>query len=92
MTKRSAITAWRVIYVLDQRTRDTLERIIGKSADDLKKMDLIEEKSFVEEKTGKNLIFSKKMDSRMTGRGNPLIIRRRISTMSDIDQMIARMK
>jgi len=28
----------------------------------------------------------------MTGRGNPLIIRRRISTMSDIDQMIARMK
>ena len=43
---------------LNQRTRDTLERIIGKSADDLKKMDLIEEKSFVEEKTGKNLIFS----------------------------------
>ena len=77
---------------LNQRTRDTLERIIGKSADDLKKMDLIEEKIFVEEKTGKNLIFSKKMDSRMTGRGNPLIIRRRISTMSDIDQMIARMK
>ena len=77
---------------LNQRTRDTLERIIGKSADDLKKMDLIEEKRFVEEKTGKNLIFSKKMDSRMTGRGNPLIIRRRISTMSDIDQMIARMK
>ena len=77
---------------LNQRTRDTLERIIGKSADDLKKMDLIEEKSFVEEKTRKNLIFSKKMDSRMTGRGNPLIIRRRISTMSDIDQMIARMK
>lgn len=77
---------------LNQRTRDTLERIIGKSADDLKKMDLIEEKSFVEEKTGKNLIFSKKMDSSMTGRGNPLIIRRRISTMSDIDQMIARMK
>lgn len=77
---------------LNQRTRDTLERIIGKSADDLKKMDLIEEKSFVEEKTGKNLFFSKKMDSRMTGRGNPLIIRRRISTMSDIDQMIARMK
>ena len=77
---------------LNQRTRDTLERIIGKSADDLKKMDLIEEKSFVEEKTGKNLIFSIKMDSRMTGRGNPLIIRRRISTMSDIDQMIARRK
>ena len=77
---------------LNQRTRDTLERIIGKSADDLKKMDMIEEKRFVEEKTGKNLIFSKKMDSRMTGRGNPLIIRRRISTMSDIDQMIARMK
>ena len=45
---------------LNQRTRDTLERIIGKSADDLKKMDLIEEKSFVEEKTGKNLIFLKK--------------------------------
>lgn len=44
---------------LNQRTRDTLERIIGKSADDLKKMDLIEEKSFVEEKTGKNLIFLK---------------------------------
>ena len=77
---------------LNQRTRDTLERIIGKSADDLKKMDLIEEKRFVEENTGKNLTFSKKMDSRMTGRGNPLIIRRRISTMSDIDQMIARMK
>lgn len=76
---------------LNQRTRDTLERIIGKSADDLKKMDLIEEKSFVEKKQEK-ICFSKKMDSRMTGTRNPLIIRRRISTMSDIDQMIARMK
>ena len=44
---------------LNQRTRDTLERIIGKSADDLKKMDLIEEKSFVEEKQEK-FDFSKK--------------------------------
>ena len=42
---------------LNQRTRDTLERIIGKSADDLKKMDLIEEKSFDGRKNRKKFDF-----------------------------------
>lgn len=81
---------WIIIMYLSKQTRSALERIIGKPISALSAMDFSEEKKFVEEKTGKPLTYSKTPDSRMTGRGNPLIIRRRIATMAEIDQAIDR--
>lgn len=45
-----------------------------------------------EEKTGKDVKFSKKVDFRMSSRGNPLIVRKRICTMEEIDDKIATLK
>jgi len=75
-----------------KKTQKILERTIGKSISELAEMDLDEELRFVREKTGKPLKFSKTIDLRMCGRGNPNIIRRRICTMEDIDQKISELK
>ena len=49
-------------------------------------MDLAQELAYIKEKTGKDVVFPRKMDYRMLSRGNPLIVRRRICTMKDIDK------
>lgn len=51
-----------------------------------------EENDFVYSKIGRRPIFSKTPDARMRGRGNPLIARRRICTMEDIDKRILELK
>lgn len=73
-------------------TQLALEKVIGKSIAELTAMDMDEEIRFVEKKTGKPLKFSKTADSRMRGRGNPHIIRRRFCTMDDVDKKISELK
>ena len=77
---------------LNSKTKKTLENSIGKSIHELSLMDADEEKAFIISKTGKKPVFSKKTDSRMRGRGNPLITRRRICTMEEIDKKIMELK
>ena len=77
---------------LKKETQSTLERIIGKSIDELSHMDAQEEIRFVESKTKKPLVFSKIVDSRMRGLGSPYIIRRRFCTMADVDKKILELK
>ena len=77
---------------ISKDTKHTLEKILGKSVGEVSTMDFAEEVCYVESKTKKQLSFSKKRDSRMTGRGNSLIIRRRIATMNDIDRRIEGIK
>lgn len=77
---------------LTNETKRILENLIGKSVVELSKMDADEERAFIMSKLGKAPIFSKESDSRMRGRGNPLIARRRICTMDDIDKRIMELK
>lgn len=77
---------------LKEEAKQVLENIVGKSITDLLALDLSEEYSYVEEKTKTPLKFSKEIDSRMMGRGNPLINRRRLSTMFDINKKISELK
>lgn len=77
---------------LNAETEASLERILGKPLKDISAMDFEEEIHFVEEKTKKPLIFSKTADSRMSGRGNPLLVRRRIMTMQDVDKKMSELK
>ena len=55
-------------------------------------MDLVEETSFINSRIGRKPIFSKNVDIRMQGRGNPLMSRKRICTMEDIDKKILEMR
>lgn len=77
---------------LNNETKRILENSIGKSILELSRMDETEERAFVISKIGKTPIFSKNPDLRMRGRGNPLIARRRICTMNDIDRKIMDLK
>lgn len=93
VASRHTITAMEVLVVyLNSETKRILENSIGKSIHELSQMDADEERAFVISKIGKAPIFSKKSDSRMRGRGNPLIARRRICTMDDIDKRIMELK
>lgn len=77
---------------LSTRTKNSLERIIGTTLEQVSKMDLAQELAYIKEKTGKDVVFPRKMDYRMLSWGNPLIVRRRICTMKDIDKKIERLK
>lgn len=77
---------------LSKETRASLEQILGKKLEEIAKMDFDEEKQFVEAKTKKPLVFSKNVDPRMSGRGNPLLTRRKIITLQDVDKKILGMK
>lgn len=73
---------------LKQETLSALERAIGKTVAELSEMDIYEEFQYVESRTKKPLSFSKQLDWRMRGRGNPHIAENRICTMEDIDKRI----
>lgn len=77
---------------LKKDTKKILEKFIGKSILELSQMDLKDEISFVKSRTGGVLDFSKGIDIRMQGRGNPLMTRKRICTMEDIDKKILEMR
>lgn len=77
---------------LKAETKASLESILGKTLKEISEMDFDEEVRFVEKKTKKPLIFSKKVDSRMSGRGNPLITRRKITTIQEVDKKMSELK
>ena len=77
---------------LKEEARLILENIVGKSVAEISALDLADEYRYVEEKTKTPLKFSKKIDRRIMGRGNPLINRRRFFTMFDVDKKISELK
>lgn len=77
---------------LNIETKASLECILGRPLEEISAMDLDEEVRFVEERTKKPLIFSKTADPRMNGRGNPLLVRRKIMTMQDVDKKMSELK
>lgn len=76
---------------LEKDTKKALEKFIGKSVLELSEMDMVEELSFIESRIGNTPVFSKNIDVRIQGRGNPLMTRKRICTMEDIDKKILEM-
>lgn len=77
---------------LTEQTKRILEQSMGITIEELSKMDFDEEKAFVEKRIGRKLVFSKSRHPKMTGRGNPLIVRHRICTMEEIDKKIKELK
>lgn len=77
---------------LNEETKKILEKFIGKSIFELSEMDMAEEISFIASKNGRSPIFSKKKDIRIQGRGNPLMSRKRICTMEEVNKKILEMR
>lgn len=73
---------------LSEKTKRSLEANIGLSYAQIISLDDEEQTAYVESKTGVPLSFSKQYDPRKIGRGNPLLARRRIKTLDDINSRI----
>lgn len=79
------------MYLSDE-TKALLEKRLGKTLSEIKRMDLDEEIAFVEGKTGKKLVFSRRVDSRMVSRGNPLLAQGRIITREQENKWFRKLK
>ena len=78
------------VNIMSSDTKKMLEKILGMTVEQINEMSFDDEKDYVEKKVGKKIIFSKKRDKRMVSRGNPLLVRRRIITMEEIDNKISK--
>ena len=74
--------------MISQEAKATLERGIGLLLSQISELTLSDEINYVKAKTGKGLIFSRKMDPRKIGRGNPLLARKRFTTMEELNAKI----
>lgn len=76
------------MFSLSEKTKKNIERTIQITFDNLVMLTSEEEKHQVEKITGSKLVFSKERKQGIFGRGNPLLSRRQIKTMDDVDQGI----
>lgn len=74
------------MYTMSNMAKQNIERVIGLSLDKIKAMSIDEEQKWVERRRRERLIFSKKRRKGIIGRGNPLLARRKIRTMEDLDK------
>jgi len=77
-----------LITMITEEAKKTLERNIGLSMSQIYDLNVGDEIDLVKAKTGKNISFTKKIDSRRIWRGNPLLARRKITTIEEINSKI----
>lgn len=75
------------MFSLSKKTVEDLENRTGLTYSQLRSFSLDEELSFFK-KNGKQVSFSKERREGIIGRGNPLLARRRIRTMEDVDTFL----
>ena len=74
------------MYRISDVTKRDLENILGMKLEDYGKMSAAQQQEWIEGKTGGKLKFSKRKRRGILGRGNPLLARRKLRTMDDIEQ------
>jgi hypothetical protein len=70
---------------LSNATRVILSRKLGMPFEEIIDMTAYEADDLVYAKTGRKPVYSKVRDPRRTGKGNPLLSRRRIRTFADLE-------
>ncbi len=80
------------MIILKDETKANLEYLLDLKLDELEKMDVDEEISAIENNESRKIRFSKERDFRKIGRGNPLLARRRMRTMDDVNKGLDKMK
>lgn len=73
---------------LNKSTRANVEKCVGEQFDVI----IMATPGSEERVVKKNIVFSKTRDLRKIGRGNPLLSRRRIRTIDEINEMLKRIK
>ncbi len=76
------------MFKVGDEAKKVLEKNIGLKFDQIYELNPCDEALFVKEKTGKNLYFTKKTDSRKVGRGSPFLAQNKITTMEEINKKI----
>lgn len=77
---------------LTKKTEQLLEKRLGKNIKEIRNMSLEDEIAFIEKRTGKRLMFSKKVDKRMMSRGNSLLAQGKITTKRDEEKWFKKLK
>lgn len=77
------------MYSMSQKTKDAIEETVGLPIQRISMISISDEKKWIEKKTNKELVFSRKRRHGIIGRGNPLLARKIIRTMGYIDNKIA---
>ena len=77
---------------LNGKTKKILEKTLGLSLAEISGMTAEEEKKFVKTKSGAEPYFSKIVDKRINGRGNPLLSRRKICTLEDVNTWLRELR
>ena len=73
------------MFILNEKTKTILENHTGVPYNQLCSFSLQEEKSLFSKSP---LVFSKNKKNGVSGRGNPLLSKKHIRTMSDVDVML----
>ena len=74
------------MYRISNTAKNALENSLGISFEQLNDMSPEEERSWIENKIGHRLVFCKSIPQYLSGRGNPLLARRKIRTKEDLDK------
>ncbi len=78
--------------VISERTKKSLCSTIGLEFEKVVDLDFDEEIAFVTKKNNIKPVFSKKIDKRKMGRGNPLLAKRRLKSIDDVNEGLKRIK
>lgn len=78
--------------VISNKTKENICTVIGLGFDELTNMDFEQEIEFVTKKNHSKPVFPNKPDIRKRGRGNPLISRRRVNNIENVNARLAKIK
>ena len=70
------------------KTLRVVESVTGLTFKEINSLDYDTERELIKKKTQKPVIFSKKKDGRVFGRGNPLLAQKRFTTIEEIDKRL----
>lgn len=84
----SDIIGYMKVLTIGSETQRNISKVVGADLKDILTCDPIDEAAFIH----KTLRFSKKRDLRRIGRGNPLLSRRKIRTIADVDKRLSNIK
>lgn len=73
------------MYTMSALAKENVERVIGMKIGQLNNMTAKEEQAWVEERSKQKIAFAKTRRHRVIGRGNPLVSRRKIRTLADLN-------
>lgn len=80
------------IFGMSERTKKNISTCVGVPFERIVSLSLDEEIGLASQKYGGKIVFSKRRSSGHVGRGNPLLARKIIRTIQDVEKKIAKVR